>query len=102
MPVGRRRADPGPARRVGEGEPGRPLLRDQVERGADERLAQIAVMIAAPAITIVAGSIIASSIVTGAGAIPLLRPAHVRGRTFRVVFRGAPRMPIAVHQLLAN
>ena len=52
MPVRRRRADPGPARRVGEGEPGRSLLRDQVERGADQRLAQIAVMIAAPRVSV--------------------------------------------------
>ena len=48
MPVGRRRADPGRARRVGKGEPGWAFLRDQVERGVDQRLAQIAVVIAPP------------------------------------------------------
>ena len=49
MAIGRRRADPGRARRVGEGEARRPFSRDQLERGADQRLAQIAVVIAAPA-----------------------------------------------------
>ena len=49
MPVGRGRADAGPARRFGKGEAGRPLLRDQIERGADQRLLQIAVVIAARA-----------------------------------------------------
>src|SRR5260370_17230287 len=62
MAVGRRRADPGPARRIGKGEAGRSLLGDQIERGADQRLAQIAVVIAAPPVAIVA----------------LPRPAHVR------------------------
>src|ERR1700722_5163997 len=48
MPVRRGRADSGPARRVGEGEPRRPFLCDQVERRVDQRFAQIAVMVAAP------------------------------------------------------
>ena len=48
MAVGRCRADPGRARCVGKGEPGRPFLRDKAERGVDQRLAQIAVVIAAP------------------------------------------------------
>src|SRR5271169_187509 len=47
MPIGRRRADSGEARGLGEGEAGRTLLGDQLQRGADQRLAQIAVMIAA-------------------------------------------------------
>src|SRR5271156_6821787 len=46
MPVGGRRAYPGRARRIGEGEPRRSLFGNQVERGADQRLAQIAVVIA--------------------------------------------------------
>ena len=61
MTVGRRRADPGRTRGVGKGEPGRPLLGDQVERGADQRLAQIAVVIPSTAV-----------------AIARSRPAHVR------------------------
>src|SRR5262249_2593183 len=48
MPVRGRRTNPGRASGVGEGEPTRPLLGDQVERGADQGLAQIAVVIAAP------------------------------------------------------
>src|SRR5277367_1254271 len=47
MPIGRRRADPGEARGLGESEAGRALLGDQFQGGADQRLAQIAVMIAA-------------------------------------------------------
>src|SRR5262249_45252618 len=47
MPIGSGRADPGRAGSIGEGKPRRPLLGDQVERGADQRLAQIAVVIAA-------------------------------------------------------
>src|SRR5437764_11968612 len=47
MAVGRRRADPGPARRLGKGKAGRALARDQIERRFDQRLAQIAVVIAA-------------------------------------------------------
>jgi len=46
--IGGGRADPGPARGVGKGKPSRALFRDQVERGLDQRLAQIAMMIAAP------------------------------------------------------
>src|SRR4029077_14510816 len=45
--VGSRRADPGRASSIGEGEPRRPLFGNQVERGADQCLAQIAVVIAA-------------------------------------------------------
>ena len=47
MPIGRRRADAGQARRLGEGEAGRALLGDQLQRRVDQRLVQIAVMIAA-------------------------------------------------------
>jgi hypothetical protein len=46
--VGRCRADTGLARRLRKGEPRRPLLGDEIQRRADQRLAQIAVMIAAP------------------------------------------------------
>ena len=60
MPVGRRRADAGHARGIGEGEPGRALLRDQVERRLQQRLLQIAVVIAA------------------LGAALVLAPAHVK------------------------
>src|SRR5438477_6632193 len=64
MPVGSRRADPGRARRIGEGEPRRPFLGNQVERGADQRLAQIAVVIAATP-----------------GGLIVSRPAHARYST---------------------
>ena len=47
MPIGRGRADAGPARGFGEGEAGRALLGDQFQRGAHQRLLQIAVVIAA-------------------------------------------------------
>ena len=47
MPVGRGGADAGHARGIGEGEAGRALLGDQVERCLQQRLFQIAVMIAA-------------------------------------------------------
>src|SRR5213593_870461 len=70
MAVGCRRADAGPARRVGEGEAGRALLRDQIERGADQRLAQIAVVIAAPPAVVVA----------------LPGPAHVKGFYIRTMW----------------
>src|ERR1700732_5311163 len=66
MAVGRRRADPGRARRVGEGGPRRPFLGNQVERGADQRLAQIAVVVAAPP-----------------GRLIVSRPAHARYSTTR-------------------
>ncbi len=49
MAVRRGGADAGSARGVREGEACRPLLGDEIERRRDERLAQIAVMIAAPA-----------------------------------------------------
>src|SRR5439155_14884091 len=63
MAIGRGGADAGHARGIGEGEPGRALLRDQVERCLQQRLLQIAVMIAA----------------LGAALIPLiLVPAHVK------------------------
>src|SRR5437868_7693362 len=64
MPVGSRRTDPCGARRVGKGEPRRTLLGNQVERGADQRLAQIAVVIAAPP-----------------GRLIVSRPAHARYST---------------------
>src|SRR6202453_2391157 len=63
MPIGRRRTDPGKAGGFGESESGRPLRRDQLQRGADQRLTQIAVMIAARRIGL-------------AGLV--LPPAHVR------------------------
>ena len=59
MPVRRRGTDPRPPRRLGKGKAGRPLLRDQFQSGADERLLEIAVVIAARAFLLV------------------LRPAHV-------------------------
>ena len=46
--VGRGRADAGLARGLGEGEPRRALLGNQIERSVDQRFAQVAVMIAAP------------------------------------------------------
>ena len=61
MPVGRGRADAGHARGIGKGETGRALFRDQVERRLQQRLFQIAVMIAA------------------LGAALFLAPAHVKG-----------------------
>src|SRR6267154_1388300 len=58
VPVGRRRADPGRAGGIRECEAGRPFLGNQVERGADQRLAQIAVVVAAtPGRRIVSGPI---------------------------------------------
>ena len=60
MPIGRGRADPGKAGRLGERESGCSLSRDQFQRGADQRLAQIAVMIAARAIAL-AGLVLSSS-----------------------------------------
>src|SRR3984957_14016197 len=63
MPIGRRRANPGKASGFGESESGRSLRRDQFQRGADQRLAQIAVMIAARRV----------------GLALLVLPAHVRG-----------------------
>src|ERR1051325_3652976 len=47
MTVGRGRTDSGPARRLGKGKAGRALTGDQVKRRLDQRLAQIAVVIAA-------------------------------------------------------
>ena len=47
MAVGRRRADAGPARGLGEGEARRALLGDQFQRRADQRLLEIAVVVAA-------------------------------------------------------
>ena len=46
MPIGRSRTDPGPARGFGKGETRRALLRDQLERRADQRFLQVAVVIA--------------------------------------------------------
>src|SRR6266436_5639765 len=66
VPVGRRRTDPGRARGIRECEAGRPFLGNQVERGADQRLAEIAVVVAATP-----GRRIASG------------PAHVRHSTTR-------------------
>src|SRR5262249_6015940 len=48
MAIGRRWADASLPGRLGEGEAGGTLLRNEVEGGADQRFAQIAVMIAAP------------------------------------------------------
>jgi hypothetical protein len=45
--IGRRRADSGLARGFGECGSGRPLGRDQFQRRADQRLAQVAVVISA-------------------------------------------------------
>ena len=47
MPIGRGRTDAGPARGLGKGEAGGTLLRDQFQRGAQQRLLEIAVVIAA-------------------------------------------------------
>src|ERR1700733_9015294 len=63
MPIGCRRADPGKPSGLREGKSGRSLRRDQFQRGADQRLAQIAVMIAARRV----------------GLASLVLPAHVRG-----------------------
>src|SRR5262245_1399623 len=49
MPVGRRRTDPGPARRLREGEASGPLFRDQFQRRVDQGLFQVAVVVAARA-----------------------------------------------------
>ena len=50
MPVRRGRADAGEARGFGERKTGRAFLGDQLQRGADQRLFQIAVVIAARAV----------------------------------------------------
>ena len=50
MAIGRGRTDARPARRLGKGETRRPLLRDQFQRGAQQRFFQIAVVIAARAV----------------------------------------------------
>src|SRR5262245_52957763 len=47
MPIRRGRANTRPARRVGEGEASRPLLRDQLKRSAHQGFLEIAVVIAA-------------------------------------------------------
>src|SRR4029453_8388655 len=49
VPVGRRRTDPGPARRLRKGEAGGPLLRDQFQRRVDQGFFQVAVVVAARA-----------------------------------------------------
>ena len=49
MAIGCRRADAGRTRRFGESEARGPLFGDERESGADQRLAEIAVVIAAPA-----------------------------------------------------
>src|SRR5262249_6788382 len=61
MPIGRGRADPGGAGGFREGEAGETALGNEVECRPDQRLAQIAVMITAPA-----------------RRRPVSRPAHVR------------------------
>src|SRR5205814_10701947 len=61
MPVRRRRADAGHPRGIGEGETGRTLFGDQAECRLQQRLFQIAVMVAA------------------LGAARFLAPAHVKG-----------------------
>src|SRR5262245_34018580 len=55
MAIGRRRADAGLPGCLGEGEAGGTLLRNEVEGGADQRLTQVAVMIAAPPAAAVSG-----------------------------------------------
>src|SRR5215471_16543321 len=47
MPIRRGRANTRPARRVGEGEAGRPFLRDQLKRSAHQGFLETAVVIAA-------------------------------------------------------
>src|SRR6516225_10094873 len=78
--VGCGRANPGRSRGICKGEPGVTFFRDQVEGCLDQRLAQIAVMIAA------------------ASARPLSRPAHVKGfyislrpGSRRIMRLGSPR-----------
>ena len=61
MPVGRGGADAGHPRGVGEGEAGRALFGDQAKRRLQQRLFQIAVVVAALAAALV------------------LSPAHVKG-----------------------
>ncbi|OIQ66094.1 hypothetical protein GALL_523430 [mine drainage metagenome] len=61
MPVWRRRADASHARGIGKGEARRAFFRNQAEGGLQQRLFQIAVMIAA------------------LGAALFLAPAHVKG-----------------------
>src|SRR5260370_40971626 len=61
MPVGCCRADAGHARGIGKGESGRAFFRDQPERRLQQRLLQIAVVIAA------------------LSAALFLAPAHVKG-----------------------
>ena len=46
MTIGRGRTDTGAARRLGEGKAGRPVFANEIERGIDQCLAQISVMIA--------------------------------------------------------
>src|SRR5262245_7244546 len=55
MAVRRRRTDAGLPRRLGKREAGGTFLRNEVERGADQRLAQIAMVIAAPSAAAVSG-----------------------------------------------
>src|SRR5262245_1006770 len=55
MAVGRRRADAGLPGRFGEGETGGTLLRNEVKCSADQRLAQVAVVVAATPAAAVSG-----------------------------------------------
>src|SRR5258705_5617819 len=77
MPVGRRRGNASPARRFGEGKAGRAFLRDQLQRRADQRFAQVAVVIATRAV--------------------LPGPAHVKG--LYMTPRGASRLPHGAAQI---
>src|SRR5262245_26731311 len=55
MAIGRRRADAGLPGRLGKCEAGGTFLRNEVESGADQRLAQVAVVVAAPSAAAVSG-----------------------------------------------
>src|SRR5262249_40862166 len=83
MAIGRRRADAGLPGRLGKGEAGGTLLRNEVEGGADQRLAQIAVMIAAPPTAAVSGPAHAPGLAhSGPGDI------NRRGRRMRLPAKG--------------
>src|SRR5271155_2662446 len=64
MPIRRRRADAGKARGLRESKSRRPFSGDQFQRRADQRLAQIAVMIAARRVAL-AGFVLAPTHVKG-------------------------------------
>src|SRR5262245_21091237 len=91
MAIGRRRADAGLPGCLGEGEAGGTLLRNEVEGGADQRLTQVAVMIAAPPAAAVSGPAHAPGLAhSGPGDINP-RPACAAAGERRSRLRARPR-----------